>query len=363
MQNAMKPTLIAILLALTTTVHAGYTVMDDNIFPEHMVPASVAAAQARAAQLAQAAVQPTTLPAATAPTTYTLPFRKGYWGVTDTAAQQLTQLMPQLRQAKKITLIGRPDATSNDFLANQRGVSIQTWLAKNGIAPSRIELATNVNANTPLDDNTYPVEIRIDGPAPAAQHPATVTSQDIRTSVSASGIRTTIAPMPPQTLPTPTVAIVATPPADPRLDLIRSLAIAAQAGRLKPDAAIASIIEILAAGPNQPMPTPNTTTPPAPAKPDFGLTAAPETARPKEWPLATDKTLKDNVTEWAKKEGYTVDWRATNYYKVGRAQTLTGDLLEAVDKVTVAVKLNMEVWKRDVKLICISDAGQSCGNQ
>lgn len=347
----MKKTFFAAILAtLFTAAHAGYTVMDDNMFPENMIPASVAAAQARAAQLTSTTPLPAFQTAST-PSTYTLPFRKGYWGVSEAAGQQLAQLLSQFRQAKKITIAGRPDATSNNFLAAQRGTSIQNWLIKNGIPASRIEQATDINANSPLDENTFPVEIRIDGAAQLAQ---TVTSADLRTSVSPSGIRTTITPLHAQATPavTPTVAIVATPPADPRLDLVRNLIAAAQAGRLKPDAAIASIAEILAVPPGT---QPANTQPTAPAKPDFGLIAAPETARPKEWPLTTERTLKDNVTEWAKKEGFAVDWRATNYFKVGRAQTLTGDLLETVDKVTTAAGLKMEVWKKGDKLIRISD--------
>lgn len=357
-------TLLSWLIAIAATpAFAGFTVMDDDLFPTQAIPASVAAAQARAAQLAVAP-----RPAVTqAPQqqgneeAYSIFFRKNVWGMGEDGSNALYELLP-LMQDRKITVIGRPDGVANSFLAGKRSEQIRQWLIRNGIPASQIELRTDVKANTAID-NQYPAEVRIHAPAPQyapvalAQRPV-----DLRPGVTLSGIRTTVSPMltaqPVSQPASPTVAIVATPQADPRLDLVRQLVIAAQAGRLDPKAALASIAELLAASPGTVAAALNVAqTPPAivrkPAL-DFGLSAASETARPKEWLLSSERTLKDNAAEWAKKEGYELDWKASNYFRVGRTQTLTGDLLETLDKVSSAASLKMEVWKKD-KLIRISD--------
>lgn len=355
-----RPLLSLLIAIITTPALAGFTVMDDDLFPTQAIPASVAAAQARTSQA------PGPLRQAAAPSqqqqhpseVYSILFRKGLWGLGEDGANALYELLP-LMQDRKVTITGRPDGVSNSYLAGKRSESIRQWLIRNGIPAAQIEMRTDVNPNTAID-NQYPAEISIQ--KPAAQYAPVVAqlpySGELRSGVSPSGIRTTITPMPTAPVATPTVAIVATPPADPRLDLVRQLVIAAQAGRLDPKAALASIGELLAASPAAVAAALNrTATSPAIARnpaTDFGFTAAPETARPKEWLLSSERTLKDSTVEWAKKEGYEIDWRASNYFRVGRTQTLTGDLLDTIDKVSTAAGLKMEVWKKD-KLIRISD--------
>lgn len=354
-----KRTLLSLLIAIATTpALAGFTVMDDDLFPTQAIPASVAAAQARAAQLAYAP-RPAAAPIPQqANEAYPILFRKNIWGLDENGNNTLYELLP-LMQDRKITITGRSDGVPNSYLATKRSENIRQWLIRNGIPATQIDIRTDTKPNTAID-NQYPAEITIQSPtqqyasvATQPQHPV-----DIRPGVTSTGIRTTISPMPGTQAAVPTVAIVATASADPRLDLVRRLVIAAQAGRLDPKAALASIGELLAANPATVAAALNTApTQPAIAlnpAPDFGLIAAPETARPKEWHLSSDRTLKDNAVEWAKKEGYEVDWKASNYFRVGRTQTLTGDLLETIDKASTAAGLKMEVWKKD-KLIRISD--------
>lgn len=356
-----KRPLLSLLIAIATTpALAGFTVMDDELFPTQAIPASVAAAQARAAQLASAPRPAVTQVPQTqqAGESYAILFRKNIWGLGEDGSNALYELLP-LMQDRKVTIIGRPDAISNSYLAGKRSEMIRQWLIRNGIPSSQIDMRTDAKPNTAID-NQYPTEISIQRPTPQYAPVTTVAQRpvDLRPGISASGIRTTVSPMPVTQTASPTVAIVATPSADPRLDLVRQLVIAAQAGRLEPKAALASIGELLAASPATVAAALNA----APSAlaiarnpaPDFGLTAAPETARPKEWLLSSERTLKDSTVEWAKKEGYEVDWKASNYFRVGRTQTLTGDLLDTLDKVSTAAGLKMEVWKKD-KLIRISD--------
>lgn len=359
-----KRTLLSLLIAIATTpALAGFTVMDDELFPTQAIPASVAAAQARAAQLASAprpaAVSlPQQQPQQQAGDTYPILFRKGIWGIGEDGNNALYELLP-LMQDRKITITGRPDGVSNNFLAGKRSEMVRQWLIRNGIPAAQIDMRTDDKPNTAID-NQYPVEISIQKPAsqyaPVAaqlQRPA-----DLRPGLSPSGIRTTVSPIVATQPAAPTVAIVATPSADPRLDLVRQLVTAAQAGRLDPKAALASIGELLAASPaavaaalnSAPAPMAITRNP----TPEFSIVASPETARPKEWLMTADRTLKESIVDWAKKEGYEIDWKASNYFRVGRTQTLTGDLLETIDKVTTFAGVKMEVWKKD-KLIRISD--------
>lgn len=385
----------ALLIVAPLAAQAGYTVMDDDLFPTNAVPASVAAAQA-------ARTQRTTTPAAPAPQaapvrpasqispatytaayaalntlapvadesgeTYTLLFRKGIWGLNEEGANAAADLLP-LMIDKKIIITGRPDTTANKYLADQRATYMKNWYIRQGVPATQIEIRTKDVPTIPVNGQ-HPIDIQIVGtqPTPAAMRPqlapqpapimapAVPTRAPAPVRVADSGIRTTITPLgiAPQAAPaTNTVAIIATPPADARIDMIRQIAQASQAGRIDPKAALATILEILS--------NPSATTPQA-AKPapgaEFGLEATPETARPKEWALSKDKTLKDNATEWAKVDGYDIDWRATNYFKVGRTQTLTGDLLATIDRVTTAAGLDMGVWKKD-RLIRICDKGDT----
>lgn len=344
MNHKRKSSLAWLLVAMTaaTPAAAGYTIMDDDLFPTRAIPASVAAAQARTAQIASA-------PRADAPMvhrqqqggdTYTILFRRGIWGLGEAGGNAMYELLP-LMQDRNIIVTGRPDGSSNNNLATKRGEAVRQWLIRNGIPAAQIQMRTDTRPNTAID-NQYPVEITIQSPTPTIQ---AFNANDLRTGVSPSGVRTTVTPT--------SVAIVATPTTDPRIDVIRQLAQAAQAGRLEAKAALATIVELLGTNPNPAAVSSPSSVAAAPAL-GMGLVAAADTARPKEWLLSSDRTLKDNAAEWAKKEGYEVDWRASNYFRVGRSQTLTGDLLDTIDKATSAAGLKMEVWKKD-KLIRISD--------
>lgn len=367
--------LILALSALTQPALAGYTVMDDDLFPTNAIPASVAAARAAALPPAsQSSTLPT--PSRTAPLalansgadgeTYSILFRRGIWGLNAEGAAAVTELLP-LMQGRPVIVTGYPDATPNKYLADQRAAYLRKWLIRNGIPADKIETRTKDVNNTPVN-NQFPVEIQIGGGALQPQSPIPVAKYQPQlpsgTTVTVSnGIRTTITPMLAQpTAPTSTVAIIATPSPDTRIDMIRQIAIASQAGRIDPKAAVATIIELLANSPALPLTQPAPRVAPA-AKPapapvaEFGLIAAAETARPKEWLLSSEKTLKDNTADWAKKEGYELDWKASNYFRVGRSQPVPGELLEVIDRVTSAAGLKMEVWKKD-RLIRVSDRPQ-----
>lgn len=382
------PLAALVLLALAQGAHAGATIMDDDLFPMNAIPASVAAAQAaatrtRAPQLL-AQVQPQD------EGSFGVPFRKSIWGLNDEGSAFMTELLP-LMEGKKIVVIGRPDAVPNSALATQRSNYLRSWLVRHGIPANQIETRINDTPGIPIG-GLYPVDIQILGTATPAVRPAlaqaptpmampkpapapmsTITPTPASnatqgtTTVSPSGVRMTVAPL---TQPAQTsVAIIATPNPDVRLDMVRQIAAGAMAGRIDPKAAIATIVEILSnssttgAGPTTsaaavaiaPAQKPVITPAPRPdPAAELGLTAAPETARPKEWLLSSTKTLKENVAEWGKKEGYEVDWRATNYFKVSRNSNLTGDILETVDRVTSAAGLDMAAWKKD-RLIRICD--------
>lgn len=373
--------IIGTLLIFTPfAARAGYTVMDDDLFPTNAVPASVAASQA--ARLQRTTSLPTPVPHS-APTpldshpanqissstyaaayaavnnpapvadegeTYTLLFRKGVWGLNDEGASAAADLL-SLMADKKIIIIGRPDSVANKYLATQRATYMKNWYIRQGVPATQIETRIK-NVPTPAINGQFPVDIQILGQqrsrtAPQPITPTRAVDGGIRTTVTPQGIASRAIPT------TNTVAIIATPPVDARIDMIRQIVIASQAGRIDPKSALATILEILANS--------STATPPA-AKTapgaEFGLEATPETARPKEWVLSKDKTLKDNAVDWAKAEGYEIDWRATNYFRVGRTQTLTGELLPTIDRVTTAASLDMGVWKKD-RLIRICDKGDA----
>lgn len=374
-QTLRRAPLALVLLALTQGAHAGATIMDDDLFPMNAIPASVAAAQLAAAQSVAARQRPPqTLTQTQDEGSYAILFRKSIWGLNEEGNASMMDLLP-LMEGKKIIITGRPDGVPNSGLATQRANYLRNWLMRHSIPASQIETRINDTPSTAVGA-LYPVDIQILGvPAPIVRPAAVQASAPTpaTTTVTPSGIRMTVTPVaqPPQTS---TVAIIATPSSDPRLDMVRQIAAGAMAGRIDSKAAVATILELLSnaqttstgqISPTAPLAAPvpqKAIQRPDPAA-ELGLIAAPETARPKEWALASTKTLKDNVAEWAKNEGYEVDWRATNYFKVGRNTTLTGDLLETVDRVTTAAGLDMAAWKKDRLIRICEKTDDACKRQ
>lgn len=338
-------TLAILAICAQNAAHAGYTVMDDDLFPTNAIPAS-------AAPRYYAAPAPSyrTNNRTDSAETYSILFRKNIWGLSDEGKKIVLDLIPSM-QGKQILIIGRPDASPNQYLAEQRSNWLRSWLTQQGISVSHIDTETKNTANTAIS-NQYPIELQIIGQAESRPAPTTATvTQNIRTLI------------------TPVASTVPAPPlTDSRIDTVRRIAQTAQAGRIDAKDAIVMIAELLSAAATQttpvtsPVPTPVLAARPVPIPPPapaFMLVATPATARPKDWYLSASKTLKDNVVEWAKTESYTVDWRAANYFQVGRSTTLSGELLDSVDKVRMVAGLEMNVWKKD-RLICISDAKNPC---
>ena len=390
-RNAFTPLALSLSVALFTFAHtalAGYTVMDDDLFPSNAIPASVA----QAAQVARAqarSTQPTVQQAqSSAPTpateseTYIILFRKGIWGLNEEGNNSVLTLMPFLMQANKIVITGRPDSQPNNRLADQRAANLRSALIRNGISENKITTRTENAPTTPIS-GLSPVDVQVIGiptaqpvTQPAAQQTpsrvadqldaeilatrARATQAVSRTTID-NGIRVTTTPSSASPAATPTVAIISTPAQSPqatpdvRLDLVRQIALASQAGRIDAKIAIVTIIEMLNIQSGKPLTptaataaatlTPQPAPPPAPGA-EFGLVAAAETARPKDWQLSNTKTLKENVVEWAAKENYTVDWKASNFFKVGTSRPLSGELLDVVDRVVIAADLEMSVWKQ-----------------
>lgn len=371
-RNALITTISLSMLTFAHPALAGYTVMDDDLFPTHAIPASVAQAvvAARAQPLA------TTANTSANAETYSILFRKAIWGLNEEGNNSVLAMVPLLLHANKIVITGRPDTQPNKFLAEQRATNLRTAFIKNGVPESKITTRTENTPTTPINGMS-PVDVQVFG-IPSAQpvaqapavNPAALAAQArleqaaARTTTTVdNGIRVTTTQAAVAPAATPTVAIIATPaqpaqaaqaqPATPdvRLDLVRQVALASQAGRIDAKAAIATIIEMLYAQPGKPSAAttaaiaPQPTPRPAPGA-EFDLVAAAETARPKEWQLSSAKTLRDNVAEWAAKENYTIDWRASNYFKVGTNRTLTGEMFVVVDRVTSAADLDMAVWKQ-----------------
>lgn len=361
----IRSTIAAALLAMyTLPAGAAYTVMDDDLFPEKMVPAKAII------PASVAAGAPVPLPHEQ----HNILFRKNIWGMDDGNRQSVTELLPKMKD-RRITIIGRPDGKHNQsiaaYISEKRAQNVRDFLVSKGIPAEQIITKTNTAVFDVLNGDRYPVEIHIEGTTKTA---SPVVAPRIAEKNPASG-----APLQPQpntqeqkpgplsiTIPTPLPKL--TPPTadavstaqittltgtvaalQTRIDTIRQIAEKAISGGIDMKSSITMIMEILNISPSQ---QPQDTKP----KPrdDFGLVAAPETARPKEWTLHAENTLKDNLTTWAKAEGYSIDWRATNYFKVARSSVVTGDLLDSIDRVTSAANLKMEVWKKD-KLIRIAD--------
>lgn len=339
------PLAAVIAITFTTAAHANYTVIDDDIIP--VAPATFRAALATNTNSASTPAAPTpgsntnipqlvTAPRIDIPTydggNYTLPFKKGTSELPDEVIDAIENIFDNI-QGKKITIIGRPDNRLHEKLAQNRAIKLKRFLVRQGISANLIAIQYDNTINDAVNGASL-VDLLVGAPKP--QPPR---------------IRQTSTPLP---------AIASQQ--DTLTPQIARLINAVTAGRMTANAALSAIAEITGTAytAQNDTPSPQTSRPVANdtatiiREPQFQFTAAAETARPKEWLLSDNKTLKDNIATWSAAEGYKLDWTAANFYKVGRNATLTGDLLDTVDKTTTAAGLRMQLLKRE-KTICITD--------
>ncbi|WP_226034384.1 OmpA family protein [Aquitalea palustris] len=308
-------------------------------------------------------------PATTAPrrgetiSNQTVPFAAGSGRLGPQGRNAIQDILQSVSNNDSITITGRPDARSNAALAYQRANAIRAMLLQRGISSARIKIETDSSANI-AQAGVYMSVVHV---ASAGAQPAS------RTPVNFSAVLPGPAPSAPARL-TPEQAALAN--SDVRLLIVNKLLDINANGKIDPQTAITIMKEFTQnnvatapqqMAPNMPpiapaapaivlpqQPTPVAVAPapvqealaqlpakqeketavaaPTPAPvPASDFSAEPETAPKPKWVLDTSKTLKDNMEDWAKKAGYRLNWKASNYIRVNTARTYENkDFLEVV---------------------------------
>jgi len=246
--------------------------------------------------------------------------------------------------------------------AKRRVAAVKDWLVQHGVANSKIQTYTEVDPEDDASDTDVQIAARSSTLTPTAE---TMRSAQL---VSTSPAAQLPAPTPAQK-PQPAISDQV------RLDFARRIMAMAQAKVISADDAMRLIAEFLdsngttqtaapSAAPVQALPqqTPSL----AAAQPIVGgpiqIAAAqivPTADAMRSWTLAADKSLHQNIDDWAQIAGYGKPaWSASVPYQVTYTSTYTGTFLEVLGRIANAVPaLDIQVSKGH-RTITVVDAKQ-----
>lgn len=154
--------ILAILASLSQTAHAGYMVIDDELFTYTAVPISIALRMnppLSVAKVTGVQHEATTTIRRKSINTFSIMFKKDSAVLPDRSSEALSTLLP-LMDNKYIAITGRPDQRKNQLLAQNRAKAIRIWLLRQGFASDRIQITINNNP-VALVDAESPSEIQI----------------------------------------------------------------------------------------------------------------------------------------------------------------------------------------------------------
>lgn len=381
------------LLAISTSVRADYTVINDDLLPTAVIDARYA--------------QPTQR--------FAVQFTKGRSALTEMSRNTLSTLIP-IMQGSEIKIIGRPDATpatKGVFVAipGNRARNIRDYLTRQGIPYNSITIEIDNSPNPQQNGNGYPCDVivtRIDhssmsplgfsasviasttrqqqpfAQAPQQQQQSQAYSPQPQQlpAIQPQQQRYAPAPMPayqqpatlapayqPQQPPAPAqpLQIQKNSAQDGQDQLIQYINQAVQSGRMAPSVAIkmirAAMLEPITAAqmpagqqlayaqmPTQPI-----------APPQQALfVASPALVRKETWTLDAKLTLRDNLDAWSKLAGWNPSvWDASNYFQVTSASILEGGFPDILRQVADSTGLNICARKHE-KYVRVTDANVPC---
>lgn len=346
----MHPLKIATVIAalfVTEYAYAGYTVIDDDLFPTSQVeqpryqPRSEYARIPPAPRVARQAAEEH----------FSIPFAKYHSPLTAAGRAKLEEILPSLEGAQ-IRIVGRPDAIYYAEgklapLARNRANVLRAYLIEQGIPAANIKTEVDTSPNPQPNGTSYPSEIyatRAERFAP----PATDMGSAPRQSAYQPQVRQGLA----QTVPQAAAAN------DDRM--IQYINQAVQNGQLRPDVALKLIRNILDGNP------PNTASPiPVSFRPSLQPTATAAlpiqpAPQPTVWTLDKRLTLRDNIDAWSKIAGWNPSqWDASNYFQVNVTTTIDGNFPDVLRQVADSTGLNICAKVRE-KYVRVTDSNVSC---
>jgi len=302
---------VVILSLGAFSANATYTVIDEELLPTPPV------------------IEPAPLP----PAHYTVPFSKQHWGLTQTGRAALDALVPQMMSAT-VRIVGRPDASgAYQKMATNRSNAIRDYLAKQSVPMGNLIIDTDATPNPQMGGSVYPSDLYISrSPQPSSRQLSSGYGSSPSYNAPSRGISNTA-----------------------RDQLMRAINQCIQAQILDPIIAL-KLIRMLVEVDDTPLSQNAPVTQPQNAAvnatvlgraPAPAVDPAPPVIEPKHAierrTLFTEKTLRENIEEWAGKDNYHVQWNAANAYHVEQTAIVSGDLLDAIDKTCAAAGISMSV--------------------
>ncbi|MES2879227.1 MAG: TcpQ domain-containing protein [Pseudomonadota bacterium] len=330
------------LAILSPVVHAGYTVIDDDLYPTTML-------EARNARPNQQVAEPDHL---------SLGFSQFRAILGPLGRGILDAQMSVLRNASQIRIVGRPDAMpaasadKSTSIAQARAISIRNYLIKQGVDEHLIWVEVDNSPNPQKNGINYPSDIFVTrGGTRSASIAAPVArsvAQDFIPQQPQLLSRAAYQEPPHQTA-RPEFAPVAAPQAAPTNSndaaLIQYINQSVQSGQMQPAVAVQLIRSLLAStGGTRAVESP--TRYPVQTAAYSSNSPAPDQVRvqaiPERWVLDKQMSLRANLDAWSSAAGWnSTVWEANNAYQVTNTVAVDGAFPEVLRRVADATGLNI----------------------
>jgi hypothetical protein len=212
--------------------------------------------------------------------------------------------------------------------ANRRALTVRSWLVRKGVAPDRIKV------NAELDPDTDPLDTDIQIVFRSAPQRA------IADTLRAARFVPPAVAIP---LPIANAQAQSQNSDSARLDFVKKIMSMAASKMISQESAVRLVGDYLAnLGPNA-APLPQTPATGVPSQSGSAIQPVPSQIVPfgevpRVWTLAANRSLRDNLKDWAATAGYgEPNWTASNPYQVTYTSTYTGTFFEVLNQVASAV--------------------------
>lgn len=338
---------VAALLAAFST-HASYMVIDDDLYPTSYMAES----RARAMEAVNSE-------------NFKISFSKGSSTLSPMALSYLDVLVPRMRNAPQIRIIGRMDgaiATKNKSqrqVGTARASAIRAYLISQGISADTMEVEVETVGNPDAASGFSSSEIVV-------VHPRTFRTASEDRAIPRQ-YRHLPQPEPQAPLPVPVAATSPQPIQSMHAAndgaMLQYINQAVQAGQMAPSVAAQIIRSMIASNSSAtvaaPVAAPTQT---AAVMRAIYVPQEPAPARVESWTLDAGKNLKENFDAWAAASGWkpTV-WEASNFYQVTSSVVLDGAFPDILKRIADSTQLNICAYPRD-KYVRVTDPNVSCRN-
>lgn len=282
-------------------------------------------------------------------TPFEIPFYKNRNALGPQGKASMAALLIAARAADEIEITGRPDATNQSSLSLLRAYVLRDYLTANGIDPAIITVTT---ADThPQQSNVFASTIVIKRKQNAGQTTNIADSRSARERLplmkpSASDDQN-------EGIKTQSTA-GATSPLDIKMAFAQRILKMAKAGTITSDDAIKILNELINNSPSPAAQVKKASIDAANVPVGHDQFNKAEQITVNKWALSANKTLRQNLDDWAKLAGWKpVVWDIPADFNVTYSSVLDGDFLAVLEKVSTAANLDFYVSKnaKEIRVI------------